>query len=323
MRKRFSGFRKKASVIGASVLIGTAGARAQTNRIAHARTNSVREAKAHASKPQINFFYCAHEMGYFNFPQYKQAFENAKREGNPYNTMLLELSDLPHAEKKRIERITDKNADALVALSKKIIENQRGAYDKALDKKYFQEFHRMCPINNEFVLHTLLVAYANDVRRVRAIESYSEKEIETHFRLNTGKEMPPQEYIIKFAQFIKFRNQRMGETIYKIRMQSEKDPYYSTNGLNALVILGAGHGGFNLEHGAHNEFAKEVRAKGGATSIGVLSTYNKQIKPTNYRELLELEAVKLAQKSPEEIANYKIPKPLLEFGENLLKRQKR
>ncbi len=311
--------RKFIAGLGAAALTGFR-ARAQTNAVLRKKEES--NQLAHRT-PKIDFFYCAHEMKHFDFPNYAQTFANAKKEGHPYNTVFLEFAELTHQEKARLEQIIDRNAEALIAISKKTVANQRGANDPVLNQKYFQEFLRLCPLQNNFVLHSLLVAFANDVRRVRFIESYSQREIEQHFKSRAGEEMGVEDYVKTFARFVKFRNQRMGETIFELRKKADTDPYYANNPLRAMTILGAGHGGFNLEHGTHNEVVKRIRANGGKTSIGVISTFNQALKPTNFREILEAEAVRLAQKSSVEIESYKIPKKLYDLGEQLLKMQKK
>ena len=115
----------------------------------------------------------------------------------------------------------------------------------------------------------------------------------------------------------------MSETIYGIRTSAEKDPYYANSPMRSLVILGAGHGGFTLEQGVHNEFAKRLKGTGLSTSLGIVSTYNQEIKAKTYQELLEKEAIILAQKTPAEIEAYELPPALKQLEQQLLKMRKK
>ncbi len=319
MRRRRVSFGRTARILGASALIGSGLARAQhTNRVTQGRTNSVAEARGRPKIPSIDFCYCSHEHKSFNFRQYYSILEEARKEGKPYNTMLLELTNLTHAERALIERTTDKNADALVVLAKKIVANMRAGNNPEENKRLFQEFEKMCPLRNNFMLDIVLAAYANDVRRIRIIESYSEREIDNALKKNNGKDFPVKEYIKELARYIKFRNERMAETIYRLRKESESDPYYFSAPMRSMVILGAGHGGFNLEQGVHHEFAKRVKTTGGSTDLGVIKTFTSELKPRNIQELIGNEAIRLAQKTPAEIEGYELSPSMKQIEKRML-----
>jgi hypothetical protein len=216
----------------------------------------------------------------------------------------------------------DENSDRLAHIAQKVLENQRGANNKKLDSKYFREFNKLCPINNQFALHTIMLSYLHGVRRVRSIESYTPSEIKRVFDKSTTKTFTPKDYVIKFARFIKTRNKRMGETIHKLRVNAESDPHYKNSSLKAIVILGAGHGGTQIDHGVHNSVVQGLTNSGFKTSIGVVRDFNKKVKPNNFNELLEHEAMQLAQKTSAEIDSYTLPKHLADLEKTISKRMK-